>query len=303
MQCGRIVIVGVSSATLARLTDDAGCSGRFLATAESVADIESRVTSLLETPAQQPPSSSNLRTLLDNNAVARQITPLVAFFAIYLCVLLITVKSRHAPVYFVSASVAATLIGLVAWTTSPGYIERVEWAEMDSGSAVARFTSILRVIGGGNRVTFDTPIGSGPLQALQALDLMVVSDQSGDVAASVSFDTRLLAQHEFIASGATTMPATLMVEHSGNVPLVTNTGTGKSPPALLAWNDSRYSVPSLTANEDWQPSAEPEPWGTSRAEQLFRQRAMQETTALLYEYSPVSQQAIDSARSYLMVRP
>jgi hypothetical protein len=288
---------------MARFADFAGCGGRFLVAAETVANLDTRVASLLEAPVPQLPSPGSLHALLDTNGMARQIPPLVVFFTIYLCVLLIAVRSQRAPVYFISASTAATLIGLVAWTMSPEYIDRVTWTEMENRAGVARFSSILRVVGNGDRVTIDIPVNAGPLQALQPMNLMFVSGHNGDGAANVSFDTRLFSQHEFVASGVTTMPVPLIVEHSGDVPRITNTGTGKSPPALLAWNGLKYSVPPLTPDEEWRPSSEPEPWGTSRAEQLFRQRAMHDTTALLLEYPSSSQSQTDAARSYLMVRP
>jgi len=303
VQCGRIVIVGFAPAAIARFAGLAGCGGRFLVAAETVADLDTQVASLLEAPVPQLPSPGSLHALLDDNGMARQIPPLVAFFTIYLCVLLIAVRSQRATVYIISASTAATLIGLAAWTMSSEYIDRVAWAEMENHAGVARFSSVLRVLGGGDRMTIDIPINAGPLQALQPMNLMFVSGHNGDGAANVSFDTRLFSQHEFVASGVTTMPVSLIVEHSGDVPRITNTGTGKSPPALLAWNDLKYSVPPLTPDEDWRPSSEPEPWGTGRAEQLFRQRAMHETTALLFEYPPGSQRQADAARSYLMVRP
>jgi len=302
-QCGRIVIVGFAPAAMAKFADRAGCSGRFLVAVETVADLNTRVASLLEAPVPQLPSPGSLHNLLESNGMARQIPPLAAFFTIYLCVLLIAVRSKRAPVYFVSASTAATLIGLAAWTMSPEYIDRVAWLEVENRAGVARFTSILRVLGSGDRVTIDIPVNAGPLQALQPMNLKFVSGHNGDGAANVSFDTRLFSQHEFFASGVTTMPAPLIVEHFDDVPHITNTGTGKSPPALLAWNDLKYSVPPLTPDADWRPSSEPEPWGTSRAEQLFRQRAMRETTALLFEYPSSSQQAVDAERTYLMVRP
>jgi hypothetical protein len=303
VQCGRIVIVGFAPAAIAMFANFAGCGGRFLVATETVADLDTRIASLLEDPVPQLPSSSSLHALLDSDGMARQIPPLVAFFTIYLCVLLIAARSQHAPVYIISASTAATLIGLVAWTMSPEYIDRVTWTEMENRAGVARFTSILRVLGGGGRVTIDIPVNAGPLKALQPMNLEFVSGNNGDGAANVSFDTRLFSQHELLASGATTMPVPLIVEQSGDVPLITNTGTGESPPALLAWNDLKYSVPPLTPDENWQPSSDPEPWGVSRAEQLFRQRAMHETTALLFEYPSSSQYQADAARSYLMVRP
>jgi hypothetical protein len=303
VQCGRIVIVGFAPAAMARFADLAGCGGRFLVAAETVADLDIRVASLLEAQVPQLPSQGSLHALLDKNVMARQIPPLVVFFTIYLCVLLIALRSRRAPVYFISASTAATLIGLAAWTMTPEYIDRVTWTEMESRAGVARFSSIMRVLGGGDRVTIDIPVNAGPLQALQPMNLVFVSGHNGNGAASVSFDTRLFSQHAFVASGVTIMPVPLIVEQSGDVPRITNTGTGKSPPALLAWNGLKYSVPPLTPDEEWRPSSEPEPWGTSRAEQLFRQRAMHETTALLLEYPSRSQSQADAARSYLMVRP
>jgi hypothetical protein len=286
-----------------RFAELAGCGGRFFVATHTLAGLDTRVANLLKAQVPQLPSPGSLRALLDNNSMARQIPPLVAFFSIYLCVLLVAVRSQRAPVYFVSTSIAASLIGLVAWSMSPEYIDRVAWTQMESGASVARTASILRVLGSGDRVTIEIPDNTGPLQALQPVNLEIESGHNGSGTANMSFDTRLFSQYEFLTSAVAVMPAPLLLEHFDDVPRVTNTGTVKSPPAVLTWNGLKYPVPPLAPNANWQPSSEPEPWGASHAEQLFRQRAMRETTALLLEYPSSSQQVTDDTRTYLMVRP
>jgi hypothetical protein len=301
-RCGRLVIIDFAPAATTSFVDVAGCGGRFLVAAEAGADLEALVESLLEEPVPQLPSPGSLRALLDGNGMEHQITSLVVFFTIYLCVLLVAVRTRRAPVYFISASMAATLIGLVAWAMTPEHIDRVAWSEMENRATVGRFTLFLRVLGGGDRVTMDMPAQVGPLRALQSMNLRVASGQDGR-AATVSFDTKLFSQHEFVASGVTTGPAPLTVDHSAEVPRIVNSGTGPSPPAVLAWNGGRYSVPPLRPEGDWQPASSPEPWGSGRAEQLFRQRALRETTALLVEYPPGGRLPADNTRRYLVVWP
>ena len=302
-QCGRIIVIGLAPATMTSFSKLAGCGGHFLIAAESVVEIDTRVASLLEARVPQLPSPSSLHGLLDKNGMAGQIRPLIVFFTIYLCVLLIAVRSQRAPIYFVSASTAASLVGLIVWTMSPDHIDRVVWTEMDSSTGVARYTSILRVLGGGGIATFDILDNAGTLRALQPMNLVIMPDQNSADAANVRFDSHLFSQHEFVVSGVTTMPMPLVIEYSDEVPHITNAGTGTSSPALLSWNDVKYSVPALAPDQDWRPSSEHEPWESNRAEQLFRQRAMLETTALLFEYPLNGQQATDTTRSYLMVRP
>lgn len=302
-QCGRIVVIGFTPTTMAGFAKLAGCGGRFLVAAETVVDIDTRVASLLAARVPQLPSPSSLHRLLDKNGMARQIRPLVLFFTIYLCVLLIAVRSQRAPLYFFSASMTATLVGLIAWTMSPEQIERVVWTEMENSAGAARYTSIMRVLGGGDAVTLDSPVNAGGLRSLQPMKLMIMSGQNGDETARVHFDALLFSQHEFVASGVTTMPVALLVEQTADRPRVTNTGTGMSPPALLAWNDHKYSVPALTPDQQWRPSSGSEPWGSDHAEQLFRQRALLETTALFFEYPSSERRSADTERSYLMVRP
>jgi hypothetical protein len=302
-RCGRLVIVDFAPAATTSFADVAGCGGRFLVAAETGADLEALVESLLEEPVPQLPSAGSLRALLDGNGMEHQITSLVVFFAIYLCVLVVAVRTRRAPVYFISASMAATLIGLVAWAMTPEHIDRVAWTEMENRATAGRFTLLLRVLGGGDRVTMDLPANVGPLRALQPVNLQVASGHDGGGAATVSFDTRLFSQHEFVASGVTALSSPLIVDHSTEVPRIVNSGTGPSPPAVLAWNGGRYSVPSLSPAGDWQPESSPEPWGSGRAEQLFRQRALRETTALLVEYPPGDPLPADNTHRYLMVRP
>lgn len=302
-QCGRIVVIGFAAGVTSDFAKLAGCGGRFLATVESVVDIGTPVASLLATRAPQLPSPGNLQSLLGKNTMPNQFRSLIIFFTIYLFVLLIALRSQRAPLYFISTSTAASLIGLLAWTMSPEHIDRLVWTEMENGAGVARYTSILRVLGGGNTVTLDIPDNIGTLRALQPMEMVIMSDQKSDDAASVRFDSLLFSQHEFMVSGVTPMPAPLVMEYTDEAPRISNSGTGISPPALLSWNDLKYSVPALAPDQDWRPSSRSEPWGSDHAEQLFRQRAMLETMALLFEYPINGRQASDPERSYLMVHP
>lgn len=302
-QCGRIIVIGFAPATMTSFAKLAGCGGNFLVATESAVDINTRVASLLSAPVTQLPSPSSLQGLLDNNGMVGQTRPMIIFFTIYLCVLLIALRSQRARFYFVIASTTACLVGLIVWTMNPEHIDRVVWTEMDGSAGVARYKSILRVLGGGGVATIEIPDNARTLRALQTMNLVIMSAQNSDGAASVRFDSPLYSQHEFVVSGVTRMPVPLVVEYSDEGPRITNTGTGKSSPALLSWNDARYSVPALAPDQNWQPSSEQEPWGSSRVEQLFRQRAMLESTALLFEYPPNGQQETDTTRSYLMVRP
>lgn len=302
-QCGRILIIGFAPAAIAGFANLAGCGGRFLIASSTLVDIDTRVAGLLEARVPQLPSPGSLHGLLDKNGMAHKIQPLILFFTIYLLVLLIAVRSHHAALYAVSASIAATLVGLITWTLSPEHIERVVWAEMENRANVARFNLIQRVLGSGRRTTIDIPVNTGALQALQPMKLAFTLGQNGGDAASVSFDTQLFSQHEFVASGVTTMQVPLILEYSDNIPRLTNASADISPPAVLAWNDLKYSIPALTPGQGWQPSSGSEAWGSNHAEQLFRQRAMLETTALFFEYPPSGQQPADTALTYLMVRP
>jgi hypothetical protein len=302
-RCGRIVTVDFAPATITQYAEFAGCGGRYLVSAQTGTDLDARVAGLLQAPVPQLPSPGSLRGLLSGDGLAKRITPLVVFFTVYLCVLLFAVRSRRPSLYFASASIAASLIGLAAWTMSPEQVDRVTWTEVNNHAAAARFISVMTVLGGGDRVTIEVPVSAGPLQALQPVNLLVASSFSGGANATVSFDVRLLSKHEFVATGVTAIPPPLTVEHAGEVPRIINTGADMSPPALLAWNDLKYSVPPLTPNEDWRPPSEPEPWGAGRAERLFRLRAMNETAALLLEYPSRNRQPANAARNYLMVRP
>jgi hypothetical protein len=65
---------------------------------------------------------------------------------------------------------------------------------------------------------------------------------------------------------------------------VTNRGDSPSAPAILAWNGRRYSVPALTAGQQWSQPAAAESWGHTAPEQLLRQRATDGGSWLLLPY-------------------
>jgi hypothetical protein len=88
---------------------------------------------------------------------------------------------------------------------------------------------------------------------------------------------------------------------------IINKGTVASPPGLVAWRGSRFSLPVLAAGQGWQPPAEvaAESWGDAPQEQLLRQRAINGGTWLLL---PVTIAALQSwqdggpAASWLLVK-
>ncbi len=301
--CGRMVVVGFTPAAVASFLELAGCHGRFLVAAPSTAQLSEAIKTLVTEPPMPLPSPGSLRTLLESEAWNRPVRSVAWFLALYILVLLLALRSRFAPRFFVGASMAAALIAWVTWSLSAETAERVTWAEKESRADVARFVSLLRVRGTGGKVTLDSLPGAGPLQPLQATELRVDSGSGSDGAARVSFDARLLSGHEFTASGVSAWPAPLTMEWQEVTPRIINHGPESSPPGVLAWDDQKYSVPALGPGEDWRPTADPESWDTGGAEQIFRQRAMNEAMALLFENPRQAGFPADAASFYLMVRP
>jgi len=302
-RCGRMVVVGFTPAAVASFLELAGCNGRFLVAAPSYTQLDDALETLLTEPPMPLPSPGNLRTLFDDEGWSRPVRSVAWFLALYILVLLLALRSRFASHFFVGASMAAALIAWVSWSLSSETAERVSWAETENSSDMARFVSLVRVRGIGGRVTLDSLPDAGPLQPLQATELWVDSGLASDGAARVSFDARLLSTHEFVAYGVSAWPASLSVEWREDTPRIINHGPESSSPGILAWNDRKFSVPSLGPGENWWPTADPEPWKTGGAEQIFRYRAMNEVMALLFESTGQAGFPADAASSYLMVRP
>jgi len=301
--CGRMVVVGFTPAAVASFLELAGCSGRSLVAAPSSTQLDDALDTLLTAPPMPLPSPGNLRTLFDDEGWNRPVRSVAWFLVLYILVLLLALRSRFASHFFVGASMAAALIAWVSWSLSSETAERVTWAETDNLSDVARFVSLVRVRGNGSRVTLDSSLDAGPLQPLQATELHVDSGLAGEGASRVSFDTRLLSTHEFVAFGVSAWPAPISVEWQEDTPRIINHRPESSPPGVLAWRDRKYSIPSLGPGEDWWPTADPEPWESEGVEQIFRHRAMNEVMALLFESPGQAGFAPDAASSYLMVRP
>jgi hypothetical protein len=99
------------------------------------------------------------------------------------------------------------------------------------------------------------------------------------------------------------MPFKLTMDNVDDRPRLSNTGTDALPPALLVWNGLKYPVPALSANATWLPSGQPEPWGSSEVERIFRQRAMRDVSAILFEIPQIRQHNNGTVHNYLMVRP
>jgi len=301
--CGRMVVVGFTPAAVARFLELAGCNGRFLVAAPSSTQLNDALETLLTEPPMSLPSPGNLRTLFDDEGWNRPVRSVAWFLALYILVLLLALRSRYASRFFVGASMAAALIAWLGWSLGSETVERVTWAETANLSDMARFVSLVRVRGNGGRVTLDSSPDAGPLQPLQGTELHVDSDLASDGASRVSFDARLLSTHEFVAYGVAAWPAPISVEWQADTPRIINHRPESSPPGVLAWNDRKYSVPSLGPGEDWLPTADPELWESGGAEQLFRHRALNEVMALLFESADPPGFAPDAAPSYLIVFP
>jgi len=302
-KCGRMVVVGFTPTAVASFHELAGCNGRFLVAAPSSTQLDGALETLLTEPPMSLPSPGNLRTLFDDEVWNRPVRSVGWFLALYILVLLLALRSRYASRFLVGASMAAALIAWLTWSLGSETVERVTWAETANLSDMARFVSLVRVRGIGGRVTLDSSLDAGPLQPLQATELHVDSGLASDGASRVSFDSRLLSTHEFVAFGVSAWPAPISVEWREDTPRIINHRPEPSPPGVLAWRDRKYSVPSLGPGEEWWPTADPEPWETAGAEQIFRHRAMNEVMALLFESPGQPGFAADARSSYLMVRP
>lgn len=304
--CGRFIAYRVPAAVTALLRDSAGCSGRLLQEATGPAQLAGHLATLLEDSPAPLPSATELRTLLPEEDSAAWLQPLAGFFAGYFVLLLVTAYSRPASHYLAAIPVLAGLLGLYAWSGGWHDTRLVNWAEMEGGSQSARYAALLQTRSHGKgEARLQLPAALGPPAAAQAHARFGLTQAQGTTGQQLHFPVRLFSRDEFVLRGNLPAAVPLVLLATPGGPVIDNHGDADSPACLLAWHGDKFSVPPLAPGQRWVAPAQPEGWGNSGAERLFRERALRETAALLLPYSLADAGVLaddPQAHGYLMVR-
>lgn len=304
--CGRFIGYRMSQPVIDVLAANAGCDGNFVSAAHATNQLQEQAGALLEESRPLLPSVPALRALLSQQDNQRPIIMLTAFFAGYFLILLIAAHNRYGNTWLPAIPVLATLLGLLAWSSGEVNTRLVNWAETYTGSNTARYSALLEASGNGQgEASLTLPGHLGLPGSVQHRPITLTQQSSDEGNLLMGFQTRLFSRHEFALHGSFTLEQPLAISFMDKVPVINNRNNVPAPPALLAWHGKKYSVPALSPGEHWRPPSQAEAWGSSSAEQIFREQTLRETAALLIPYSFTDAGIIKqgtNAHGYLMVR-
>lgn len=288
--CGRVVLVAVEPALARSLSQVAGCSGHQLAQVRSPQELEASIAALESATPPALPGEAALRALsVEMPSADRPELPLAAFCLFYFVSVLIVARTARHPARLLALPSAAAALAVAVWSGGTPERRVVSWAEMEDGSAVARFTALLSIDGRGltEAVSALPPEVGMPLPGRQAAGLKFHYDGRAPGALTLTHPTRLLSRHLALLKGSTSVRSNLRLAHADSMPSVTNAGTEPTPAGWLAWAGGRYRVPPLMPGARWQPQGEPEDWNVESAlERLLRERSQSGTAVLLVPFQP-----------------
>jgi hypothetical protein len=271
-QCGRVLLVGVAHAAVARARSVAGCGAALVDAVEVGAPVETTLARLLAQPVPPLPEARDLATLLPDAGRPAAARPLIGFFIAYAAALVGGLASRRAWL-LPALPVAASVLLLAALNTAPPGVGVASWTEVTSGATRARFVALVRVDGMAPRsVSLDVPEALGlptPLQTPSGEAMRMVARDGGDT--HLDLRTRLLSAQRLDLRGALEWTAPLSVEMAGELPRVENRGTAPSAPGYFLWRGYVYALPGLEPAAAWDP-ARAEPMPRSRVPGWLAQR-------------------------------
>ncbi len=302
--CGRLLLIGMSEAERAPVDGVAGCGGRFVSAVAAPENAAHAAARLLADGPRALPAPARLIPLLDDDpsgASIRALTPVVLYLLIL--VALLARRAAPLPLLLLPVGAAATLFASSGpgWGGAEPSRRWASWAEGAAGEPVTRQASLLRVRGNGiGQIQVPLPEHLPMPESLERGAAPPRIRYDGD-ARSLELDGRLLRTHDVGFTGSAALAAALRLALADGVPRVENVAAARSQPALLAWQDRKYPVPSLESGQTWLPSDRAAvPWGATAAERLFRERALTSAAALLIG---APNAAVGGGTDYLMVRP
>ena len=230
--------------------------------------------------------------------------PLIAFFAGYGLILLLSAVVLRRPWLLALVPLAAAALLLAAFGNSRPGLSLVTWTETASGSEAARFAALLRVDGlAAGDTALRLPGDLGPPDLSPARGEWVLADAPG-ADPLLRLRTTLLSEQRLFLRGAVAWRAPLVLARTGEGPRVANPGSAISAPAWLVWDAHVYRVPALEPGAHWTPSGV-EPSEPSRLPRPLAARARALGRVLLLRDAPALLPGLGelAATEWTLIRP
>lgn len=244
-------------------------------------------SSLLEfvtAPTRRTRSSTrNLHALLA--AEQTHWIAIAGFLSLYVIALLVVVHTSRSGVQTALVPVVATIIGWAVWHNDSSQTQTATWAEMHTGSKVARYQQLVAVTSTGSGDVWTRLSAATTVRRTDNEPVIVERTLSDERYVDLSVRGGLLSHQAFVLAGSLQPRTRMNLEASSDSVLVTNTGATPSPAGVLGWGGDRFEVPPLDPGGSWTTNTnagnELTTWTSHPAEALLRSRAYDAGGALL----------------------
>jgi hypothetical protein len=246
--CGRLVLIGMDVPRRRALDAAAGCSGRTVMHAESVARARQLLRASLASALPEPMSTAGASGLLpDGSSTWQRVMVLVVAYFVAAAVALALATSQAVALAVAPVAALAALAALHFIEASP---KLVVWSEADSGARIARYEAWQAFPGAVRGRTHAATVARlGSARPCNA-DAPVVLDFGADsgLVTGAAFDARLFRVALLCYSGVLASDRTIRLERRGDGALrVHNAGRVGVPGSLLVDDGRVRDVPALAA--------------------------------------------------------
>jgi hypothetical protein len=251
--CGRTLLLDVP-ANAARWRAEAGCDAVFLAMVGPAASRTALLPRLLEARGQPLPGVHELSRQLSLSRRHAAHTPLLAYFAVYLALLVLGGFVLQSARSLLVIPIASALLLLVGFSFSRPVLSAVAWTEATSGSSTARFVALVRVDGlARGAARLEIPRDLGPPDPPAGTRLRIEVDPE-DPFLRVEVATHLLSRRALQLRGALPWTAPLVLERVDEDLRARNAGSAASAPGFLLRAGRVSALPPLAPGAVRSPS-------------------------------------------------
>jgi len=275
--CGNLQVSGASATLLQRLRGISGCNGRF---------VQQSGQPVPMTHLPPLPGADLLRGLNRRPAMNRIRLPAL-LLASHLLLLSLLALYRRRPLLPLAATGLACLALLLLWPRQHAATRLINWAELESGAAAARFSALL-IVDGKTDSEHELPVPArlGLPHAPKGGGLSFVLDAQQPMQEQLLIHTRPFSRQWYLFHGATPIQTGLRLNLTATGPTVHNSGDTPTSAAMLGWNDEVHQVPPLRPAERWHPTELSRLPGHTPLRSLLRSRSSGDQPALLLPWNP-----------------
>jgi hypothetical protein len=252
-------------------------------------------------------SSNDMQVITHYSTQNNTISLLALILGIYVLLLLSLPRFTNRLIIpvFIIVSVCASL--LLSFSHKRPDISLSSWSETDSGDAVIRYSALLQIDGKSSMETrLKLPRGVGlPLDLRSNLPVSFNYKTSQSADDDLYIHTKLLSHQQYLVTGVVKYTPQLNINIKDKRVIIHNVSATSSVPAVLNWNDKRYSLPALRPGEQWSPPQRHDNWQDNKVESLFRKVTTGNEAAILVQNLPniFNPQGLITARqNWLIIR-